>query len=179
MTATDARSLAHELLQHDDASLIALLIARGIAPGVAWNDAFDAAEALLDPASIDRALTTLTADEANALAAAGAVLDTAAGAVLETVAAVPVGPVRAGLHACGLVDGDGIPYAAVGEALASRRRRDAVVHADPPVTASDASASDATSRDATAAERAFASVGSLADILHTALAVPLARIGTG
>ena len=55
MTATDARSLAHDLLQRDDASLVALLVARGVSPSVTWSDAFDAAEALLDPASAERA----------------------------------------------------------------------------------------------------------------------------
>ena len=115
MTATDARSLAHDLLQRDDASLVALLVARGVSPSVTWSDAFDAAEALLDPASAERAVLTVTADEADALTAA--TRGTEPGAV-------PAGAVRDALYARALVDPDGIPYPAIAEALR--------VHGRPP-----------------------------------------------
>lgn len=174
MTATDARSLAHDLLQRDDASLVALLVARGVSPTVTWSDAFDAAEALLEPASAERAVVTVTAVEADALAAA------IRGAEPEAIAA---GAVRDALYARALVDADGIPYPAIADAVRGQVPTDAAAAAPAPGTGSDAvpatDADAAASRDAAAAEQAFASSGSLSDILHTALAAPLSRIGTG
>lgn len=174
MTATDARSLAHDLLQRDDASLVALLVARGVSPTVTWSDAFDAAEALLEPASAERAVVTVTAAEADALAAA------IRGAEPEAIAA---GAVRDALYARALVDADGTPYPAIADAVRGQVPTDAAAAAPAPGTGSDAvpatDADAAASRDAAAAEQAFASSGSLSDILHTALAAPLSRIGTG
>lgn len=174
MTATDARSLAHDLLQRDDASLVALLVARGVSPTVTWSDAFDAAEALLESASAERAVVTVTAVEADALAAA------IRGAEPEAIAA---GAVRDALYARALVDADGIPYPAIADAVRGQVPTDAAAAAPAPGTGSDAvpatGADAAASRDAAAAEQAFASSGSLSDILHTALAAPLSRIGTG
>lgn len=174
MTATDARSLAHDLLQRDDASLVALLVARGVSPTVTWSDAFDAAEALLESASAERAVVTVTAVEADALAAA------IRGAEPEAIAA---GAVRDALYARALVDADGIPYPAIADAVRGQAPTDAAAAAPAPGTGSDAvpatDADAAASRDAAAAEQAFASSGSLSDILHTALAAPLSRIGTG
>lgn len=174
MTATDARSLAHDLLQRDDASLVALLVARGVSPTVTWSDAFDAAEALLEPASAERAVVTVTAAEADALAAA------TRGAEPEAIAA---GAVRDALYARALVDPDGIPYPAIADAVRGQVPTDAAAAGPAPGTGSDAvpatGADAAASRDAAAAEQAFASSGSLSDILHTALAAPLSRIGTG
>ncbi|WP_454130545.1 helicase-associated domain-containing protein [Microbacterium aurum] len=191
MTATDARSLAHDLLQRDDASLVALLVARGVSPTVTWSDAFDAAEALLEPASAERAVVTVTAVEADALGAA------IRGAEPEAIAA---GAVRDALYARALVDPDGIPYPAIADAVRGQVPTDAAAAApatgapadsapapnadaaatarssdSAPVTDADAAAS----RDAAVAEQAFASSGSLSDILHIALAAPLSRIGTG
>ena len=174
MTATDARSLAHDLLQRDDASLVALLVARGVSPTVTWSDAFDAAEALLEPAPAERAVVTVTAAEADALAAA------IRGAEPEAIAA---GAVRDALYARALVDPDGVPYPAIADAVRGQVPTDAAAAAPAPGTGSDAvpatDADAAASRDAAAAEQAFASSGSLSDILHTALAAPLSRIGTG
>lgn len=174
MTATDARSLAHDLLQRDDASLVALLVARGVSPTVTWSDAFDAAEALLEPAPAERAVVTVTAAEADALAAA------IRGAEPEAIAA---GAVRDALYARALVDPDGVPYPAIADAVRGQVPTDAAAAAPAPGTGSDAvpatGADAAASRDAAAAEQAFASSGSLSDILHTALAAPLSRIGTG
>lgn len=174
MTATDARSLAHDLLQRDDASLVALLVARGVSPTVTWSDAFDAAEALLEPAPAERAVVTVTAAEADALAAA------IRGAEPEAIAA---GAVRDALYARALVDPDGVPYPAIADAVRGQVPTDAAAAGPAPGTGSDAvpatDADAAASRDAAAAEQAFASSGSLSDILHTALAAPLSRIGTG
>lgn len=174
MTATDARSLAHDLLQRDDASLVALLVARGVSPTVTWSDAFDAAEALLEPAPAERAVVTVTAAEADALAAA------IRGAEPEAIAA---GAVRDALYARALVDPDGVPYPAIADAVRGQVPTDAAAAGPAPGTGSDAvpatGADAAASRDAAAAEQAFASSGSLSDILHTALAAPLSRIGTG
>lgn len=174
MTATDARSLAHDLLQRDDASLVALLVARGVSPTVTWSDAFDAAEALLESASAERAVVTVTAAEADALAAA------IRGAEPEAIAA---GAVRDALYARALVDPDGVPYPAIADAVRGQVPTDAAAAGPAPGTGSDAvpatDADAAASRDAAAAEQAFASSGSLSDILHTALAAPLSRIGTG
>ena len=174
MTATDARSLAHDLLQRDDASLVALLVARGVSPTVTWSDAFDAAEALLESASAERAVVTVTAAEADALAAA------IRGAEPEAIAA---GAVRDALYARALVDPDGVPYPAIADAVRGQVPTDAAAAGPAPGTGSDAvpatDADAAASRDAAVAEQAFASSGSLSDILHTALAAPLSRIGTG
>ncbi|WP_455133807.1 helicase-associated domain-containing protein [Microbacterium aurum] len=174
MTATDARSLAHDLLQRDDASLVALLVARGVSPTVTWSDAFDAAEALLEPASAERAVVTVTAVEADALGAA------IRGAEPEAIAA---GAVRDALYARALVDPDGIPYPAIADAVRGQVPTDAAAAAPATGAPADSApapiADAAASRDAAAAEQAFASSGSLSDILHTALAAPLSRIGTG
>ena len=62
--STHARPLADDLAAASDDELTALLTARGVRPDVAWQDLFDAAEALLDTASIGRALPALTAAEA-------------------------------------------------------------------------------------------------------------------
>lgn len=159
MTASDARALAQHLVQRGDDALASLLAARHIAPTVGWNDAFDAAEALLDPASLDRALVALTGDEVDALSGDGP---------------VPPGPVRDTLHERALIDADGTPYTAVRTALETIRRR-GVATASGAVAPPAAEGSD----DAGAAERAFASLGSLADILHAALAHPFGRIGAG
>ena len=132
MTATDARSLAHDLLQRDDASLVALLVARGVSPSVTWSDAFDAAEALLDPASAERAVLTVTADEADALTAA--TRGTEPGAV-------PAGAVRDALYARALVDPDGVPYPAIAEALRAQVPTDAAAAACATACAAARSAS--------------------------------------
>ncbi|MFT4215449.1 MAG: helicase-associated domain-containing protein [Microbacterium sp.] len=159
MTATDSRSLAHLLAQRDDASLAALFATRQVAPTVDWHDMFDAAEALLDAALIERALGTLTRTDVDVLDAAVA------------SGAVPAGPMRDAFFARALVDADGVPYGAVARTLAGLVRVDAAV--------ASSAAPAGTSGDALEAERAFAATGSLADILHIALSTPLARIGAG
>ena len=57
--AGDERTLATWLASLDDNALADLFTRRGVSPAASWRDFFDAAEALLDPASIDRALARL------------------------------------------------------------------------------------------------------------------------
>lgn len=156
MGASDARSLADRLARLDDSALTDLFARRHVAPTANWEDGFDAADFLLDPASLSRALIELTAAEA-------AALDDA----LRTGAPV-TGPARDGLLAFGLIDDDGTPYAAVAAA------REHLVRIEIPVLEADAAADAAVE-----AERAFAATLSLADILHSALTTPPARIGSG
>ena len=56
MTGSEARALAQHLVQRSDDALTALFAARHVSPTASWSDAFDAAEALLDPSSIERTL---------------------------------------------------------------------------------------------------------------------------
>lgn len=159
MGASDARSLASRLAVLDDASLAHLFAIRHASSTASWSDAFDAADALLDPAFIARTLTALPAEDADALDAA-----------LTAGAPLAAGAVRDRLHELALVDDDGLPYAAVtaGRALVERG-------------APDAAASDpaAPSTDEHAAERAFAASAALADMLQATLIIPAARIGSG
>jgi len=157
VAASDARSLASRLAQLDDASLAGLFARRGVSPTAGWSDAFDAADALLDPPSVARTLTDLSAPEADALDAA-----------ITAGAAIPSGSVRDALVARALVDETGRPYAAVtaGRELVTRVTSDPVAAGTP-------------SSDAREAERAFGASSSLADILQASLVMPLARIGSG
>lgn len=157
MAASDARSLAHLLAQLDDASLTALFTARRVPAGIGWSDAFDAADDLLDAASIGRALIDLSAAEATALEAAA------------RSGEAPAGAVRDALHSRALLDEAGAPYASV----------TAVVEAATRIAPAEALTDGPATDDAREAERAFGAVGSLADILHSALATPLSRIGAG
>ncbi|MGB4137974.1 MAG: hypothetical protein WA971_15520, partial [Microbacterium sp.] len=68
--STHARPLALWLAAASDEALDALFRARGVKPDPGWQDFFDAAEGLLDPASVEHALTGLTSAEAHALVAA-------------------------------------------------------------------------------------------------------------
>lgn len=67
MAASDARALANSLAAFDDAQLARLLTERRVPASATWGDFFDAADALLDPASILRGLAALTRDEVDAL----------------------------------------------------------------------------------------------------------------
>lgn len=153
---SDERALATRLASLDDAGLAATLAARGVSPSAPWQGFFDAAAALLDPASVDRALMRLpratlrelrdgrtTADDARRLA---------------------------------LVDETGAPFAAVRERLDAAAAEDAAAF-DPedPSEAPPASEADA----AAAAERAFTNLGALADVLLAGSAIALSRTGSG
>lgn len=159
MVASDARSLASRLAQLDDASLAHLLVLRHASASAPWSDAFDAADALLDPASIARTLVELTTHDADALDAA-----------LDAGSPLPAGAARDRLHERALVDDEGLPYSAViaGRALVNR-------------VAPDAADTEAAlpSTDEHAAERAFAASAALADMLQATLIVPASRIGSG
>ncbi len=171
MAATDARTLAHQLTARDDASLATLFAARRIGVNAPWADAFDLAEHLLDPASLARAISELTADEALALSRAVA------------TGSAPDGPAREALIASALLTEDGAPWDATAAAF-SAATPIAIVSASGE--ASDDTAGNAgygtaarTADDAGEAERAFTACASLADVLQVALAVPLGRIGAG
>ncbi|MBW9093277.1 helicase-associated domain-containing protein [Microbacterium jejuense] len=155
---SDARALATRLADLDDAALAETLAARGVSPHVAWHDFFDAAEALLDPVQLDRALTRLDRSELIALAAGRAL----AGGDADLLA---------------LTDADGAPYDAVADriAAAAASRPDAFAPAAPAAAPTPADARSA----AAAAERAFTTAGSLADVLLACLHTPLARTGAG
>ncbi|HEY9309318.1 MAG TPA: hypothetical protein VIP82_16055, partial [Microbacterium sp.] len=91
---SDARALATRLAELGDAALARTLAARGVSAQSGWHDFFDAAEGLLDPTSVDRALTHLDRRDLIALHTGAGPLDGA--------------PAR-----LALVDAEGIAYTAV------------------------------------------------------------------
>jgi len=156
---TDERSLATWLATRDDAGLAETFALRSVSPSVTWSDFFDAADALLDAASVDRALTRLPRPALAALAGG-----TAEGA-------------REALERLALVDGACEPYSVVAERLA------AVLASTPDALSAGAAPTDPPPADpaasAAAAERAFASTGALADLLIATQHTPLSRTGAG
>ncbi|WP_194395972.1 helicase-associated domain-containing protein [Microbacterium atlanticum] len=155
---SDARALATRLAELSDAALAETLAARGIAPHVGWHDFFDAADALLEPASVDRALSRLDRRTLVALRAGG---DESAGDA----------------DRLALVEAGGAPYAVVADRLAvAAAASPGAFRAEP--AGAEPSAADARS-SAAAAERAFTTAGSLADVLLACLHAPLARTGAG
>ncbi|MFD5213048.1 helicase-associated domain-containing protein [Microbacterium sp. NPDC058345] len=154
--STHARPLATRLAELSDAQLERLLRLRGVRPDASWEDFFDAAEALLDSASVERALALLTPAEARALLGAARGERPAHDEILTILA---------------LVDGDGRVPAPVAAVVSTRTP---IVEPDQsaPQPASAASA-------ARAAERAFTTVGFLADLLLAARVRPLALVATG
>ncbi len=122
-----------------------------------WQDFFDAAEALLDPASLTRVLPTLTASEASALVSAASGQD--AGRETER------------LKALALLRPDGTPYPPVVTAIAGRTA------SGPPAQAPAPASSEAAA--AHAAERAFTTVAVLADLLMIARESPFALLTGG
>ncbi|SJN15288.1 probable DNA-binding protein [Microbacterium esteraromaticum] len=155
--STHARPLADRLAATSDAQLEELLRLRAVPADVDWDDFFDAAEALLESGSIERALVALTRTEAQLLrAAAQGKADAAAVSALASLA---------------LVDGEGKVQPPVA----------ALVMAQPdvpPVVGADAASASATSA-ARAAERAFTTIGSLADLVLAARTTPLVLVSTG
>lgn len=155
--ASDERALATWLAARSDDDLAVIFAARGVSPAAGWRDFFDAADGLLDPISIDRALTKLPRAALQALAdpagapEAPAVSDTLAlrsdtGTVFPTVAARVSVLAEATPEAFTPLP-DAAPVAGVGEAEA--------------------------------AERAFTAAGALAEILVTARRAPISRTGAG
>lgn len=154
---THARPLADWLSAASDEQLHHLLRVRGVRGDVAWQDFFDVAEALLDPASIARVLPTLTAAEAGALRAA--------------VDGDDAGDLRAELVGLALLRPDGTPYPPVATAVADRP----TPRPDAPV---DITPADPDSL-AHAAERAFTTVAVIADLLLVARESPLSLLTGG
>lgn len=152
--STHARPLADRLAAASDVQLERMLRERAVRADVGWSDFFDAAEALLEPASIERALARLTLDQTRALRDAG-----------------PDGTVDIGDAGIGLLDADGRvlpPVRAVIEVQAELPDADR----GRPAPASDADS-------ARAAERAFSTIGGLAELLLAARTAPLALVATG
>jgi hypothetical protein len=154
----DARALATTLAARDDAALAETFAARGVSPAAAWDDFFDAAEALLDAASIDRALLRLDRTALRALAAGASPADGVAATLV-------------------LTDESGRPYAPVAERVHAAQASNPAAFAvgAPPDELRTADARAA----AAAAERAFSTAGSLADVLLACLHTPLVRTGAG
>lgn len=161
---SDERALATRLASTTDDALARIFAERGVSGAASWHDFFDAAAALLEPASVERAVARLPRTTLVALAAAvdRAPIDDAEGEVLQRLA---------------LADDDGVPYAAV------LTRVEAAAAVRPDAFQPEAPAPPATPADerdnAAAAERAFTTVGALADVLLAGLHTPLSRTGTG
>ncbi|WP_309104288.1 helicase-associated domain-containing protein [Microbacterium sp.] len=155
--STHARPLADWLSAASDAQLAALLSARGVRADAAWHDFFDAAESLLEPVSLARILPRLTRDEAAAL--------------LRAAGGGDAGTERAALTALALLRPDGSPYPPVAAAVAGRH-----VEARPGGTGHRPATAEAAAH---AAERAFTTVASLADLLLHARENPLALLASG
>ncbi len=161
---SDERALAVRLASTEDDALARTFADRGVAASAPWHDFFDAAAGMLDPASVERAVARLPRTSLVALFAAldGASLPASELAVLRPLA---------------LVGDDGAPFGAVAARVrtASIARPDAFVTEPPAPPVVAANDSDA----AAAAERAFTTVGALADVLLAGLHTPLSRTGTG
>ena len=155
--STHARPLADRLAAASDAQLEHLLRSRNVRADVDWADFFDAAEALLEPTSIERGLESLTRPEAQALQRAAAVESDAR--AVHAVADVA------------LIDDAGrVPPPVAALVRARPHVPDAAGTPAPP--ASDAGT-------ARAAERAFTTIGALADLLLATRSTPLALVATG
>lgn len=154
------RALAVSLSARSDDELATLFAERQISPSSTWRDMFDAAEALLEPASIARGLPALPRPEAEAL------IDASPG---EPVPA----PRRDRLASRALVGDDGIPFPSVIDAVREalpEGSRDAEAPRRAPLTPESVAA---------ASEAAFTNAACVADILLQTLEAPLGRIGTG
>jgi len=160
--STHARLLAEALSARSDEELAALFGRREVRPDAGWNDFFDAAEALLDPASVARVLPRLTRAEAGGLVAAASGEDP--GAVAEA------------LRALALLSPSGTTLPpSVATAVAGRDAPGAST--GPGSGASRASLESPAA--ARAAERAFTTVATLADALLLAEEGPLALLAGG
>ncbi|WEG09870.1 helicase-associated domain-containing protein [Microbacterium horticulturae] len=157
---SDERALATQLAELGPGRLARLLYARGVSASVSWKDCFDAAEGLLDAASIDRALTRLDR-------AAVQTLDAAADASVAEEA-------RAPLDAFALLRPDGRPYGIVTARL--RELLPDAMAVQP--AAADPAVADARAA-ATVAERAAAAVRTLTDIVALNRDQPLTVTGAG
>lgn len=161
---SDERALATWLAGRDDRELAEIFGARGIPASAPWRDFFDAAEALLDPVSVDRALTRLTRGELIGLAhgADGQ----------HPPADSPPVPVR-----MALISEDGRPWAPVAAAVRRRREEHPAAFVGSAALAAPRPAPE--EETLAVAERVLATVGSLADVLVAAMQTPLSRITSG
>ncbi|PCE14755.1 hypothetical protein AUC47_15875 [Microbacterium sp. SZ1] len=157
--STHARPLAEHLAAMSDADLSELFSERGVRPDVGWQDFFDAAEALLEPASLAKALPRLTLDEARALQrmAAGERSDDADD--------------RRTLERLALVRPDGEVPPPVVTAVSDRPDLAPVSSHDQERAGESAAAH--------AAERAFTTVAAIADLLLAATDRPFALLAAG
>lgn len=155
--STHARPLADLLAASSDDDLTRLFASRGVRADPGWHDLFDAAEALLDPSSLSKALPRLSAAEAAAL--------------LRAEAGADPGDHRAALAALALLGPDGSPWPPLSPLLAGRSAPR--VHSTAPPDAADTAAS------AHAAERAFTTVALLADLLMMTRDAPFSLLAGG
>jgi len=161
---SDERALATQLAGLGPEQLARLLHARSVPASVTWRDCFDAAEGLLESASIDRALTGL--DRASLQRVDAAPTD----AVSDEV-------VRTRLGALALLRPDGRPYAAVTARLREALTVDPDALAAQPAAPAPLPADDRAA--ATVAERAAAAARTLTDIVALNRDQPLTVTGVG
>ena len=152
---TDARGLAVALASQSDDALDQLFRERDVSSRVAWRDFFDAAEALLEPASIATGLRAIAAPQAVMLRA--------------LAEGSPLAVTDDALVRSGFVSPDGTMYTPVANVV-----RD--LGAAETGAARESVSSEPAAR---AAERAFTTIGNIADLLTVLLTSPLAQIGTG
>ncbi len=152
---TDARGLALALASQSDEALEQLFAEREVSVRVAWRDFFDAAESFLEPSSVAVGLRAVSAAHAECL---------------RLIAAGEYrGTIDERLVAAGFVATDGTMYAPVASGV-----RELTAEVTAPVAS--AGAPEPAAR---AAERAFTTIGNIADLLTVLLTSPLAQIGTG
>lgn len=156
--STHARPLAVWLAAAPDERLAELFGRRDVRPDAPWHDFFDAAEALLEPSSIERVLPRLTRDEAAALRRA--------------VDGGGAGDAQAALVDLALLRPDGTPPGPVADAVARQEPPPRRAPVPVPPRASEQA-------QAHAAERAFTTVAMLADVLLTVRDTPLTLLAGG
>lgn len=149
--ATDARSLAAAWDAATDDDVRAVLAARDVSPTAPWQNFFDAAEHLLQPAAIADALGRVSLTTATALARDATLSDEG----------------LAELRTLGLLDGEGRVLPSVSTVV---RQLPAPGQAAPAPDPIDSAA---------AAERALVTVSGIADLVLLSYATPVARIGSG
>jgi hypothetical protein len=157
--STHARPLADRLAVASDEQLGELLRIRDVHADADWDDFFDAAEALLEPTSIERGLAALTRTDAQRLADA-----------VRADAGIDA-PTAELLASLGFLDAQGRVPAPVTAAVAA--------HSPVARTEHTAETPASDSAEAGAAERAWSTVGALADLLLAARTAPLALVATG
>lgn len=158
MTAgSDERILATWLASRSVEELGDLFTRRGVSPSASWRDFFDAAEDLLDPASVDRLLIRMPR------AALAGIAD---GSLAESDRA-----------RTGLIGPDGALPRVVVERIDVLRAQQPSAFLPAHV---EMGTGEPTEQElAAAAERAYAATAALADVLIAMLARPIARTGAG